>query len=313
MNTCLASPAEWEAALGGTQLSALPADRARPFQLGIYRFGALNQRVEAPPVDHHYVSFTIRGHLEVERQLSGGIERAALHDGWSLIMSAGQSNVWRWNRPTDELHLWISPAWLAELAVSSGAPSTGLVDRFPFEDASLRSMVTAVFAELRRPGRAPALFDEVAAQAIALQLLARHCSASVRLETAQIAPRRVRRVMAQMLERLSEDLPLSELASQAGVSRAHFARSFRVATGESPHRWLTARRMERACDLLVATELSVAEVAGEVGYASASHFCAVFRRAKRCSPVEYRRITRGSAHEHDIRGTISTGQGLLDD
>jgi hypothetical protein len=64
----------------------------------------------------------------------------------------------------------------------------------------------------------------------------------------------------------AEPLDVRALASTARASRAHFVRSFKRAFGETPHRYLQRRRIERAKELLRSTELSVTEVSLAVGF-----------------------------------------------
>jgi AraC family transcriptional regulator len=64
---------------------------------------------------------------------------------------------------------------------------------------------------------------------------------------------------------------------------------FRRGVGVPPHQYLLARRVERAREPLAQTDLPVADVALEVGFASGQHFARVFRRLEGCSPREHRR------------------------
>ena len=83
-------------------------------------------------------------------------------------------------------------------------------------------------------------------------------------------------------------LDVAELARSACVSRAHFNRSFKETFGETPHRYLLTRRMERAKALLRAGELSVTEVCLAVGFTSLGSFSTQFRRFVGESPSAYR-------------------------
>jgi AraC-like DNA-binding protein len=83
-------------------------------------------------------------------------------------------------------------------------------------------------------------------------------------------------------------LQLDELARVAGVSRFHFARSFKATYGETPMRYLTRRRVERAQDLLRGANLTVTEVCLLVGFASLGSFSARFRQLVGETPTAYR-------------------------
>ncbi|MGH7805748.1 MAG: helix-turn-helix transcriptional regulator, partial [Candidatus Binatia bacterium] len=81
---------------------------------------------------------------------------------------------------------------------------------------------------------------------------------------------------------------LDELAAEAGASRFHFARAFREATGVPPHRYLTLRRIERAKELLLQTEIPLVDVALASGFASQSHFTLRFRETVGVTPRRFR-------------------------
>jgi AraC-like DNA-binding protein len=85
----------------------------------------------------------------------------------------------------------------------------------------------------------------------------------------------------------AEPLDLSTLAREAGVSKYHFLRSFAATYGRTPGTYLTERRIERAQDLLRATNLTVTEVCLLVGYTSLGSFSSTFRRLVGTSPSAY--------------------------
>jgi AraC-like DNA-binding protein len=88
--------------------------------------------------------------------------------------------------------------------------------------------------------------------------------------------------------RYSEPLGVADLASAAGLSRAHFSREFRRAFGVSPHAYLLTRRLERAAALLRATDRSVADICFSVGLESVGSFTTSFTRTFEISPTAYR-------------------------
>jgi len=88
--------------------------------------------------------------------------------------------------------------------------------------------------------------------------------------------------------RYFEPLGVDDMASAAGLSRAHFSRAFRAAFGESPHAYLLTRRLERAAALLRTTDRSVADVCFSVGLQSVGSFTTSFTRTYGRSPLAYR-------------------------
>jgi AraC-like DNA-binding protein len=88
--------------------------------------------------------------------------------------------------------------------------------------------------------------------------------------------------------RYADPLDVAQMAAAAGLSPAHFSREFRKAFGESPHRYLLTRRLERAAALLRQTDRSVAEICLDVGLTSVGSFTTSFSRAFGQPPTAYR-------------------------
>lgn len=87
--------------------------------------------------------------------------------------------------------------------------------------------------------------------------------------------------------RYAEPLDLDELAAAAGVSKYHFLRCFAAVYGRTPALYLAERRIERAQDLLRATNLTITEVCMLVGYTSLGSFSSRFRALVGESPSAY--------------------------
>jgi AraC-like DNA-binding protein len=106
-------------------------------------------------------------------------------------------------------------------------------------------------------------------------------------------------------------LNLDRLAGIAGVSKFHFARSFEATYGETPIRYLTRRRIERAQDLLRVANLTVTEVCMLVGFASLGSFSSRFTQLVGESPTAYRDrwAARGGPH---VPGCFLFMRGVLD-
>jgi AraC-like DNA-binding protein len=88
--------------------------------------------------------------------------------------------------------------------------------------------------------------------------------------------------------RYAEPLDVGDLARAARLSPAHFSREFVRAFGETPHRYLLTRRLERAASLLRTTDRSVADICMTVGLRSVGSFTTSFGRMYGLSPTAYR-------------------------
>ena len=88
--------------------------------------------------------------------------------------------------------------------------------------------------------------------------------------------------------RYRDPLDVKALAHAAKLSPAHFSREFRREFGESPHRYLLQRRLERAATLLRTTDRSVADICFTVGLRSVGSFTTSFGREFGMTPTQYR-------------------------
>ncbi len=89
-----------------------------------------------------------------------------------------------------------------------------------------------------------------------------------------------------------EQWPVERLARVSAVSPAHFARSFKMAFGVPPHRYLLSRRIERAVALLRESDLPITDIALQTGWISLGTFGRIFRDITGASPGAVRRSER---------------------
>jgi AraC-like DNA-binding protein len=83
-------------------------------------------------------------------------------------------------------------------------------------------------------------------------------------------------------------LDIPNLAEVASVSEAHFIRTFKATFGETPHRYLQRRRVERAMFMLRESDRRVTDICMEVGFTSLGTFSRTFREIVHVTPSEYR-------------------------
>jgi AraC-like DNA-binding protein len=102
---------------------------------------------------------------------------------------------------------------------------------------------------------------------------------------------RLRQARAFIDASFDRPLDLDQVARHAGFSRYHFIRLFHRAYGQTPHRYLTQRRIQKAKELLAAGRLTVTEVCLEVGFQSLGSFSTLFARHVGQPPQRYRALT----------------------
>jgi AraC-like DNA-binding protein len=105
----------------------------------------------------------------------------------------------------------------------------------------------------------------------------------------------INRAMQYVSTNLGSQLPVDILAGVAGLSRAHFSRSFANLTGLAPAEYVMQQRMKRAAKLLTTNrELPVKEIAALVGMLDNNYFSKVFRRSYGVTPTEFRETAMSS-------------------
>jgi AraC family transcriptional regulator len=97
----------------------------------------------------------------------------------------------------------------------------------------------------------------------------------------------LQRVVAHVEANLGERMSLDQLAALAGMSRYHFARQFRISTGQSPMGYVRLARIERATAILRERTMTIARVAVSLGFADQSHFTRTFGRFIGVTPKSF--------------------------
>jgi len=105
---------------------------------------------------------------------------------------------------------------------------------------------------------------------------------------AEESNRRMLRARDAMDREYAQPLNVASLARTTHTSEAHFIRTFKATFGETPHRYLQRRRVERAMFMLRESDSTVTEICFDVGFMSLGTFSRTFREIVGRSPSEYR-------------------------
>lgn len=175
--------------------------------------------------------------------------------------------------------------------VCQTAYSMGMnADRITFEqqltcrDPQIEHIMLALKAELEleHPG-GRACADSLAV-ALAAQLLRRWGRSKPKQLNGTMRQSRLQRVLAYIDDRLSSDLSLSDIADVAGMSMSHLSALFKNSLGMPVHRYIVARRVERAIDLITHSRLPLSDIALLTGFAHQSHMAMAVRRSTGVTP-----------------------------
>lgn len=157
----------------------------------------------------------------------------------------------------------------------------------------ISSILQTLLYEFRQPevpGRR--LFLDTALVQLSVLLLrtlrGTHSSRAAALQESASLSAQIARAVELIRSSFHHDLSLDDLAQAAGMSRYHFLRCFKAQLGETPYAYMMRTRLRAAAKLLRSTSRAITDIALTCGFASLSHFGAVFRKVYHCSPSVYR-------------------------
>lgn len=205
----------------------------------------------------------------------------------SSFVPAGADSSIEFGSSAKSVNLVFPRGFLGDL-VEDRAP--GPLDPLLFSDnPALIGFIGLIELELFRPGMVADLVAEQAMRCLALILSGVDPNGfDAESDRIALAPARLRRVVDFIEANLAQPLTLELLAHVAGLSVFHFARVFRQATGISPYRYVSERRLLLAQRLLMAQDLPVHDIALACGFPRHANFSAAFTRARGLSPTRYR-------------------------
>lgn len=202
--------------------------------------------------------------------------------------------------PQDQILFYVPRRAIDDLSLEDDGGASGDLVLPPGRnvvDPVVLHLANALLPALANPEHVSRLFfDHVA---LAFQEHASHTYARLarapRRPTAALAPWQLRRAKEHIVRDLRGDLSIAELASECGLSRSHFSRAFKVATGTTPHRWLTLRRIEAAKTMMRTTSMPLAAIARACGFAQSSRLSRVFAAFVGTSPRAWRHAHASSS------------------
>lgn len=238
-------------------------------------------------VEQHMIAVNLDTEpLAFERVEHGRTQTATMPPGSVWVNPAGEPITHKIQARSHFLNLTLEHARLTRLTGQGDLELRGVIGE---TNPQLAALMTAVSAEARQGGRHGRPLLDTLALAVATLLCQDFAAAGpVREPTGPLADRQIQLVMELMKSRLAEGVSVVELADTVGYSPDHFARCFREATGDTPHRRLTFLRLEEARRLLLATDRPVAEIAAATGFADHSHLTRSMRRMFDLTPSELR-------------------------
>ncbi len=196
-------------------------------------------------------------------------------------------------------------SFLAPSSFSDAAPSTGLMAARelagePRGFADLREVLGALERSLERSAEpeaatARALIAKASALVVGVGVVGVAAPQVAPAVQGGLAPWQARKLRKHIDEGLEGDLSTAALGGLVALSPSYFGRAFKVTFGQTPHAYVTRRRLEAAQYMMLTTREPLSQIAYLCGFADQSHLCRLFRRAMGAAPQAWRRAHRLAA------------------
>ena len=244
-------------------------------------------RVELSDVAAIRLVFSITGGQELEWRRGDRTTKATARCGAVAIAAESDSDVLEVRGRGDTLQILIDPLVLGGARLATAFPTSRLEEALHLRALSAQALVAL-------SGSSDRSIPRIVRTAGAL--MSQSSSTSQPVARGGLSPDVLRRVQALVdgqLEREPDRLAsVADLADLSGLSVSHFIRAFRASEGVTPHRWIMARRLEKATTQLLSDKTSVTEAAICSGFSSAAHFVASFRHNLGVTPAQFRDASR---------------------
>jgi AraC family transcriptional regulator len=197
----------------------------------------------------------------------------------------------------ETLHLYLPPSLFGRLGDDfnlPGAPAHSIRYLASIRDEVIDQIVHSILSEMTNETAAGRMYVETASLMLAARIILKYCDTGSCTPTEAAASHRLdhvrlRLVLDYISEHIADDITLAELARVACLSTFHFARTFTLAMGVSPQRYVSRIRLENAMAEIAAGRLPLAQIALNARFSSQGSFARAFRRATGVTPRDYRR------------------------
>lgn len=112
------------------------------------------------------------------------------------------------------------------------------------------------------------------------------------------ASRKLEPVISYISENYSDINSIDDIASHCYINKSYLCRLFKREIGSTVMKYLSAVRVQQACELLAATDMSLTEIGMQCGFGSSAYFCCVFKDIMGCTPSDFRK------HQREIKNNI---------
>lgn len=250
--------------------------------------------VKVPPVRDYTIVAYHRGRTDMRRRIDGNYSSDALGPGDVSLMTRAADSRWTWSQDIEVSLVFLGQDEVAETCqqmYDREVSDVDLRDVLKADDTAIYRTATQIASEAAQGSVGSQLMVDSLTCQMAVHLLRRHSQIKFREPGVNdsLTFQQIRLVRDYVHEHLHENILLQDLAGSVALSRFHFSRQFRNATGTTPHEFVLQQRVTLARTMLHRTRLSLREVASACGFADQSHMTRIFRTRLGITPGRYRR------------------------
>ena len=184
----------------------------------------------------------------------------------------------------------IPRAVLRDFADDADTENHELVEQIGTEDPFLEHLCRSLSPALSDPSGSSQLYLDLMCRAVGTHITQRYGRTNIGTNSRwrTLSTLSVSRAKEYLESSLAGDVSMKDAAASLSMSPALFIKTFREATGMTPHKWVVQRRLDKAVTFLENTDLSISEIALACGFTDQSHFARVFSAHKGTSPRKWR-------------------------
>ncbi|MBD2000600.1 helix-turn-helix transcriptional regulator [Leptolyngbya sp. FACHB-541] len=241
----------------------------------------------------HVIGITGSGHpISSEHRFEGQVQTCYCQPGEVLFIPAKVRYSSIWQQPGEFSLIGFLPAFFEKIVNESIQPDRiELIPKIGLVDPFIQQVGLALKADVEADHPAGRMFGESLATGLAIHLIKHYSTWQMKLPlraSGYLSKSQLQKVTDYIQTHLDQDISLADMAGILGLSQYHFCRLFKQSTGRTPHQYLTQCRIDRAKQFLSKPELTITEIAFEVGFTNHSSFTRLFRQCVGVTPKMFR-------------------------
>ena len=242
-------------------------------------------------LENHHICVYLGKPLTYEQIIKGKLRSQTCIYGDMVIYPAGLTQKLSWNKEAEIIELNIKPELITPGQYSS-LDNIELIPQYGLRDPLIQQLTLTLFAELQYGNLQGDLYTDSLFNTLCQHLLKRYSTFGITIDESKdgLPAFLSRRLDEYIQTNLAQNITLADMARVVNLSTSHLTKLFKQSRGMSLYQYVIRRRIERAKQLLKREEITIAEIATEVGFADQSHLTYHFKRHVGVTPKAFKQL-----------------------